>query len=132
MVEGMSFLIERKELQQRPYRQELVQKLLECVDEVAASTVGAVRINIISESESTYSALDVARITAEPSKMGGIPCIRSLRIPVSTVVGLVANGLTIEEILEDYPDLEREDVRAALTFAAAAVGSSHLSTVDSQ
>lgn len=128
----MSFLVEREELRQQPYRQELVQKLLACVDEAAASTVGAVRIDVISESESTYAAPDATRITAEPDKMGGVPCIRGLRIPVSTVVGLFANGLTFDEILEDYPDLEREDVCAALTFAADAVGRCHLNTVDSQ
>lgn len=61
------------------------------------------------------------RITAEPEKMGGIPCIRGLRIPVATVVGMVANGMSIDEILAEYPDLERDDVREALAFAAEAV-----------
>lgn len=61
------------------------------------------------------------RITVRPEQMGGVPCIRGLRIPVETVVGLVANGLTIEEILADYPDLVAEDVREALRYAAAAV-----------
>ena len=56
------------------------------------------------------------RITAEPEKMGGIPCIRGLRIPVATVVGMVANGMSIDEILAEYPDLERDDVREALAF----------------
>lgn len=62
-----------------------------------------------------------SRITIEPEKMGGVPCIRGLRIPVATVVGLVANGLTEEEILRDYPDLEAEDIKEALMFAAEAV-----------
>jgi len=61
------------------------------------------------------------RITAEPDKMGGIPCIRGLRIPVATVVGMVANGMTAKEILEAYPDLEPEDIREALLYAAEAV-----------
>ncbi len=61
------------------------------------------------------------RITADPHQMGGVPCIRGLRIPVSTVVGLVAQGQPEAEILADYPDLEPEDVREALRFAAAAV-----------
>ncbi len=61
------------------------------------------------------------RITVEPDKMGGMPCIRGLRIPVATVVGLVANGMTAEEILQNYPDLEPEDIREALRFAAEAV-----------
>jgi uncharacterized protein (DUF433 family) len=61
------------------------------------------------------------RITVEADKMGGVPCIRGLRIPVATVVGLVANGLTHKEILRDYPDLEEEDISEALMFAAEAV-----------
>jgi uncharacterized protein (DUF433 family) len=58
-----------------------------------------------------------SRITVEPDKMGGMPCIRGLRIPVATV----AEGLTEQEILDGYPDLEREDIREALQFAAEAV-----------
>jgi len=61
------------------------------------------------------------RITVEPDKMGGVPCIRGLRIPVATIVGLVANGLSEEEILSEYPDLEAEDIRQALRYAAQAV-----------
>jgi uncharacterized protein (DUF433 family) len=58
------------------------------------------------------------RITVEPGKMGGVPCIRGLRIPVSTVVGLVADGMVTSEIIEAYPDLEPEDIAQALRFAA--------------
>ena len=58
------------------------------------------------------------RITAEPEKMGGVPCIRGLRIPVSTVVGMVADGMTQQEIIESYPDLEMEDIEQALHYAA--------------
>ena len=54
------------------------------------------------------------RITVDPDKMGGAPSIRGLRIPVATVVGMVADGMSEEEILKAYPDLEREDVREAL------------------
>jgi len=61
------------------------------------------------------------RITIEPDKMGGVPCIRGLRIPVATVVGMVANGMTEKDILEAYPDLEPEDIREALLYAAEAV-----------
>ncbi len=61
------------------------------------------------------------RITVSPSQMGGVPCIRGLRIPVSTVVGMVADGITEDEILKAYPDLEREDIREALRYAAEAV-----------
>ena len=58
------------------------------------------------------------RITIEPDKRGGKPCIRGLRITVYDVLEYLASGMTIEEILEDLPDLEREDVQAALAFAA--------------
>lgn len=61
------------------------------------------------------------RITIEPNKMGGLPCIRGLRIPVTTVLGQLGAGRSYEEILEDFPDLELEDILAALRFAAAAV-----------
>jgi uncharacterized protein (DUF433 family) len=53
--------------------------------------------------------------------MGGVPCIRDLRIPVATVVGMVADGMSESEILAAYPDLVREDIREALRFAAQAV-----------
>jgi uncharacterized protein (DUF433 family) len=58
------------------------------------------------------------RITFEPGKMGGRACIRGMRITVSTIVGLVAEGETTAAILEAYPDLEPEDVRQALAYAA--------------
>ncbi len=61
------------------------------------------------------------RITVRPDQMGGIPCMRGLRIPVATVVGMVANRLADEEILAAYPDLEPEDIQEALLFAAQAV-----------
>lgn len=53
--------------------------------------------------------------------MGGVPCLRGLRIPVATVVGMVADGMSQEEILGAYPDLDAEDFRQALAFAAEAV-----------
>ena len=58
------------------------------------------------------------RITANPNQMGGIPCIRGLRIPVATIIGLIADEMTHKEILEAYPDLEQEDINQALRFAA--------------
>ncbi|MGA1794817.1 MAG: DUF433 domain-containing protein [bacterium] len=61
------------------------------------------------------------RITVNPDQMGGVPCIRGLRIPVSTVVGMVADGMKEEEILNAFPDLEQEDIREALQYAAEAV-----------
>jgi len=61
------------------------------------------------------------RITVRPDQMGGVPCIRGLRIPVATVVGMVADEMSREEILAAYPDLEPEDIEQALRFAAEAV-----------
>lgn len=61
------------------------------------------------------------RITVDPQQMGGIPCLRGLRIPVATVVGMVADGMTVVEILAAYPDLETDDVGEALRYAAEAV-----------
>ncbi len=61
------------------------------------------------------------RITTEPDKMGGVPCIRGLRVPVATVVGMVAEGMTTDEILFDCPHLEADDIRQALEYAAEAV-----------
>jgi uncharacterized protein (DUF433 family) len=61
------------------------------------------------------------RITTNPKQMGGVPCIRGLRIPVATVVGMVADGMGETEILAEYPDLEREDIHEALRYAAVAV-----------
>ena len=60
-----------------------------------------------------------SRITINPAQMDGVPCVRGLRIPVATVVGMVAEGMNEAEILAAYPDLEREDVREALRYAAA-------------
>lgn len=61
------------------------------------------------------------RITTDPDVMGGLPSIRGLRIPVATVVAMVADGMSTEEIISELPDLTREDVREALLYAAEAV-----------
>jgi len=61
------------------------------------------------------------RITVNPKQMGGMPCIRGLRIPVATVVAMVADGMSEADILAAYPDLERGDVGEALKYAAEAV-----------
>lgn len=61
------------------------------------------------------------RITINHKQMGGLPCIRGLRIPVAAVVDMIAEGMTHERIFEAYPDLEEEDIREALRYAAAAV-----------
>jgi uncharacterized protein (DUF433 family) len=65
--------------------------------------------------------VDYPRITLDPAQMGGAPCVRGLRIPVATVVAMVADGMSPGEIVAAYPDLEPEDVREALRYAAEAV-----------
>jgi len=57
----------------------------------------------------------------DPNVMGGVPCLRGLRIPVATVVNMIAGGLTVQDILDELPPLEADDVAAALRFAADAV-----------
>jgi uncharacterized protein (DUF433 family) len=65
--------------------------------------------------------MDVARISVDHQIMGGVPCVTGTRIPVATVVGLVANGLTTDEIVAEYPQLIPADVQACLGYAARAV-----------
>jgi uncharacterized protein (DUF433 family) len=65
--------------------------------------------------------MEFERITTSPDKMGGVPCIRDLRFPVGTVVAMVADGMTNEEILQEHPDLELGDISEALHYAALAV-----------
>jgi uncharacterized protein (DUF433 family) len=60
------------------------------------------------------------RITIRPDQMDGVPCIRGLRIPVTTVIEMLANGMEAKAILDAYPDLEQEDIVAALRYAASA------------
>jgi len=62
-----------------------------------------------------------SRITVDPKQMGGVPCIRGLRIPVASVVGMIADGMAEGEVLAAYPDLTREDIQEALRYAAEAV-----------
>jgi uncharacterized protein (DUF433 family) len=65
--------------------------------------------------------MNFVRITVDPRQMDGVPCIRGLRIPVATVVGMVADGMTEAEILDAYPDLTGDDIHEALQYAAEAV-----------
>ena len=60
----------------------------------------------------------LSRITHDPNVMGGRPCIRGLRVTVGTIVGLLASGKTVDDVLRAYPYLEREDIQAALAYAA--------------
>jgi uncharacterized protein (DUF433 family) len=61
---------------------------------------------------------NLERITIDPEQMGGVPCLRGLRIPVATVLAMLAEGMNEQEILAAYPDLEPEDIKEALRFAA--------------
>lgn len=60
--------------------------------------------------------MNFTRITVNPNQMGGVPCLRGLRIPAATIVGMVADGMPDDEILEAYPDLEQEDIAEALRW----------------
>jgi uncharacterized protein (DUF433 family) len=71
--------------------------------------------------ESGEDLMKYSRITVKPDQMGGVPCIRGLRIPVATVIGMLADGMAEKEILAAYPDLETEDLHEALRYAAEAV-----------
>jgi uncharacterized protein (DUF433 family) len=70
------------------------------------------------------------RITVNPRQMGGAPCLRNLQIPVVTVVDMVANGMTTQEILNNFPDLEEADIREALKYAAEAVREREIPSVN--
>jgi len=74
----------------------------------------------VREKQPAYPAYPdlLSRITVNPRVLHGQACLRGLRIPVHLVVGLVASGMSFDEILDDYPDLERDDIRAALEYAA--------------
>lgn len=64
--------------------------------------------------------LNFPRITVNPKQMGGVPCIRGLRVPVATVLRMLAAGMSERQILDEYPDIEAADVRECLRYAAAA------------
>jgi len=73
--------------------------------------------------EKAQSVVDVGwvkldRITMDPEVMGGQPCIKGLRIPVSLIIKLIASGKKSKDILEDYPELEEEDIKQSLEYAA--------------
>jgi uncharacterized protein (DUF433 family) len=70
-----------------------------------------------------------ARITVDPNRMGGLPSIRDTRVTVSAVLGQLATGASVDELLGDYPYLEREDVLASLEYAAAAAQERELAVV---
>jgi uncharacterized protein (DUF433 family) len=75
--------------------------------------------------------MNFTRITINSNQMGGVPCIRGLRIPVATIISLVADGMTTEQIVEYYPDLEEEDIKEALHYASQAVKERELPLITS-
>ena len=77
------------------------------------------RLSFLAVTEGSSTMFD--RITINAEQMGGVPCLRGLRIPVATVVGMVGEGISQAEILAEFPDLEQEDLQQALQFAARAV-----------
>lgn len=85
---------------------------LEIAEKLVAQ-IGDAGLKVIIEQE-----LRLSRITFNPGKCGGRPCIRDMRIRVTDVLGLLASGLSVKEILEEMPDLETEDILACLQFAA--------------
>lgn len=92
-----------------------------CGRRVRRSFNGAVIGSFRGVATRYHPGMEFARITIDPAKMRGAPCIRGLRILVATVLGQLAAGRPEEEVLADFPDLEPEDIRAALEYAAAAV-----------
>ena len=77
--------------------------------------------NLVQWLKGRIKTMSFERITVNPRQMGGVPCLRGLRIPVATVVGMAADGISDEEILKAYPDLTHEDIRESLRYAAEAV-----------
>ena len=91
------------------------------MDTQVDTAAGPTRADVLEWGQEAAMTMRFGRITVDPAQMGGVPCIRGLRIPVTTVVGLVAQGMAEQQILAEYPDLETEDIREALRYAAAVV-----------
>ena len=87
---------------------------------VYRSTIARKRNRLLAQWVHGYDGV-MDRITVNPRQMGGVPCIRRLRIPVATVVGMIADGMTPDQIVAELPPLELDDISAALRFAADAV-----------
>ena len=83
-----------------------------------ADAAGYTESDIAIGKGTAMDRMTLDRITANPAVMGGKPCVRGTRVSVGTIVGLVAAGHDVDEILAAYPYLEREDVAQALTYAA--------------
>ena len=74
--------------------------------------------------------MNFTRITVDPNQMGGAPCIRGLRVPVTTIVGMVADSMSRRDIAAAYPDLTIEDIDESLRYAAQAVRERSLPLVE--
>ncbi len=74
--------------------------------------------------------MNFTRITVDPNQMGGTPCIRGLRVPVTTIVGMLADGMSRRDIVAAYPDLTIEDIDDSLRYAAQAVRERSLPLVE--
>jgi uncharacterized protein (DUF433 family) len=86
-----------------------------------APLTAALAVLVVRVGRGYAESMSFTRITVRPDQMGGVPCVRGLRIPVAVVVGMVADGMDEYEIIAAYPDLEVEDVREAIRYAAEAV-----------
>jgi len=70
------------------------------------------------------------RITADPAIFGGKPIIRGMRLPVELILSLLAQGVATDEILDDYPDLQKQDIQACLAYARAAIAGDRLEAIE--
>jgi len=70
------------------------------------------------------------RITADPAIFGGKPIIRGMRVPVELILSLLAQGVATDEILDDYPDLQKQDIQACLAYARAAIAGDRLEAIE--
>ena len=85
----------------------------------AIATVAHFRLNLAKQDQTSLCMSYRNIITIEPGKRGGKPCIRRMRITVYDVLGWLAAGMSVAEILDDFPELTEEDIKACLEFAAA-------------
>ncbi len=102
----------------------IAEQKADAIDEADPDTVGRQTtsgIGRLSACTAYHHHMGFERITIDPAKMRGAPCVRGLRIPVATVIGQLAAGRSTDEILADFPDLEAADITAALEYAAEAV-----------
>ena len=89
---------------------------------VTGATVKATRpLSGTDDCHGGQNAMKFDRITTDPAQMGGLPCIRGLRIPVAAVIDMVADGMSPADIIDAFPDLQPQDIEQALHYAAESV-----------